>query len=156
MNVARLAEELEQYRLALEAELALLRQLQEVAAHQRAVTHEQDLAALQRASDERERLMAGLLAIEQQVSQVREHLAQERAETRRLPAFAGVLALHKTVTGIVAEILESDRDSIRALEQVVAARRLAAQTVEHGESTLAAYGRVATPPPQAALVSKRG
>ena len=33
-----------------------------------------------------------------------------------LAAFAGVLALHKTVTGIVAEILESDRDSIRALE----------------------------------------
>ena len=49
-----------------------------------------------------------------------------------------------------------DGDSIRALEQIVEARRIAAQATEQGEATLAAYGRVIAFPPAATLVDRRG
>jgi hypothetical protein len=151
-----LAAHLEQYRLGLDAELVLLRRLQEVALRQRAVTEEHDLAALERAADEREWLMAGLVSIEEKTKSVRERLGEAREEVRRLPAMLEVAQLYKTVTEIIAEILETDRDSIRTLEHVVTTRRLAAQVVEQGASTLAAYGRLVMPPPAATLVNRRG
>jgi len=157
MTADDLAALLDQYRVGLEAELVLLRRLQEVASRQHAATTErEDIEALQRAADERDRLMAGLVAIDQRIGDARERLARARDQVRRLPGVEEVVSLHKTVCEIISAILDTDRDSIRALEQVVAARRLAAQTLEQAESTLAAYGRVAIPPPAATLVNRRG
>ena len=147
---------IEQYRLGLDAELVLLQRLQQIADRQRETTAAQDIDALQRAADERETLMSGLMAVEQQIRGSREDLARARDEARRLPGFKHVVALHETVAGIVKAILETDGDSIRALEQVVEARRIAAQAAEQGESTLAAYGRVIAFPPAATLVNRRG
>jgi hypothetical protein len=147
---------IEQYRLGLDAELALLQRLQQVAARQRDTTAAQDIDALQRAADERETLMSGLMAVEQQIRGSREELSRARDETRRLPGYSHVAVLHDTVAGIVKDILATDRDSIRALEQIVEARRIAAQAAEQGESTLAAYGRVIAFPPAATLVDRRG
>lgn len=156
MSRPDLAAELEQYRLALDAQLTLLGRLRGVALRQQALAAGNDMRALQHASDERDGLMAGVLAIEQQLQEVRAHLASQRAVVRRLPAFADLVALHKKVTHTVADVLESDRDSIRALEEVMAARRVAAQTLEQGESTLAAYSRLATQPLAATLVNRHG
>ena len=156
MSLADLTTQLEHYRLALDAQLALLGRLRKVALRQKALAGENDLDALQRASDERDGLMAGVLAIEHQIQEVRAHLASERIVVRGLPAFADLVALHKKVTDMVAEVLETDRDSIRALEELMAARRLAAQALEHGESTLAAYSRLTAQPSPATLVNTRG
>ena len=147
---------IEQYRLGLDAELALLQRLQTIADRQRDTTAAGDITALQRAADERETLMSGLMAIEQEIRQSREALSRARAEARGLPGFERVAALHATVGGIVKGILETDRDSIRALEQIVDARRIAAQAAEQGEATLAAYGRVIAFPPAATLVDRKG
>jgi hypothetical protein len=100
--------------------------------------------------------MSGLMAIEHQVRPIREHLSHERTAARSLPGFAHVVGLHETTARIVKEVLDTDRDSIRALEQTVAARRLAAQAIEQAESTLAAYRRVTTQPPAATLVNRTG
>jgi hypothetical protein len=151
-----LATQLEQYRLALDAQFALLGRLRAIALHQQALASGDDMRALEAAADERDRLLAGVLEIEQQLQDVRALLASQRATVQRLPGFAEVAAIHKKVTDTVAEVLETDRDSIRALEQVMASRRLAAQALEHGESTLAAYSRLATQPPSATLVNRRG
>jgi len=147
---------IEQYRLGLDAELVLLRRLQQIADRQQETTAAQDIEALQRAADERETLMSGLMAVEQQIRESRDALAHAPGEARRLPGFAHVVALHDTVAGIVKGILETDGDSIRALEQIVEARRIAAQAAEQGEATLAAYGRVIACPPAATLVNRRG
>lgn len=147
---------IEQYRLGLDAELALLQRLQKIAGRQLETTAAQDIDALQRAADERETLMSGLMAVEQQIRGSREELVRARDEVRRLPGFSHVVALHETVAGIVKGILETDHDSIRALEQIVEARRIAAQAAEQGEATLAAYGRVIAFPPAATLVDRRG
>ena len=150
------AQTLEQYRRGLEAEQVLLHRLQDVARRQRDGSLAADIDALNRAADERDRLMAGMVAIEHQLGPVRDALRRARPTLQRLRAFRDVAALHTTVGRMIEETLETDQDSIRALEEVVAARRLASHAVEQGESTLAAYGRMATPPPAATLVNRRG
>ena len=58
---------------------------------------------------------------------------------------------------MVAKILGEDRTTLDALADAERARRLAAQTIEAGEATLAAYRRVILPSPgSAGLVSRRG
>ena len=50
-----------------------------------------------------------------------------------------------------------DRDSVEALKEAEQARRVAAQSIEQGESTLAAYRRVVSPGlTPATLVNRRG
>ena len=156
MNSPDLGAQMEQYRVALDAQLALLGRLRTVALRQQALSRANDLAALQRTTDERDGLMAGLLAIEQQIQGVRAALADARDAVRRLPAFSDLVALYRKVTETVSAVLDTDRDSIRALEDFMAERRLAAQALEQGESTLAAYSRLATQPPAATLVNRRG
>lgn len=145
-----------QYRAGLEAELVLLRRLEEVANRQKATSAREDMAALQLAADERETLMSGLLHIEQEIRPHRDLLSREKDVARQLAAFEEVAELHRTVTGIVKAILATDQDSIRALEQIVEAKRIAAKAAEHGEATLAAYGRVIAFPPSSQLVNRRG
>jgi hypothetical protein len=147
---------IERYRVGLEAELVLLDGLAAIAARQRETTAASDIAALQRAADERDSLMSGLMAIEQDVRPVREELSRARQEARRFPGFAHVASLHEKTAQRVKDILDTDRDSIRALEEIVAARRLAAHSLEQAESTLAAYGRVTALPPAARLVNRTG
>ena len=57
---------IEQYRAGLEAELVILRRLEQTAARQREASAAQDLAALNRAADDRDGLMAALVNIEGQ------------------------------------------------------------------------------------------
>jgi len=147
---------IEQYRVGLEAELVLLARLERVAARQHETTQEADVEALQRAADERDALMSGLMAIEQEIRPIREQLSRARATARRLPGFAHVADLHETTARIVRDILETDRDSIRALEQIVASRRVATQALEQAESTLAAYSRTTAAPAAATLVNRTG
>lgn len=156
MSAESPAQVLEQYRRGLDAELTLLRRLHECARRQHSASAAGDIESVHRANDERDRLMAGLVAIEQQVSPVRDALRGMRQHAQRLSAFHEVAALHAEVGRMIAATLDTDRTSIEALQQIVSARRIAAEALEQGESTLAAYGRLATPPPAATLVNRRG
>lgn len=156
MSTPDLGPLIEQYRVGLEAELVLLGRLEAIAARQRETTEVSDIPALQRAADERDALMSGLVAIEQDLRPIRGTLSQAGSTARRLAGFVHVADLHEATARMVKDILETDRDSIRALEQIVSARRVAAQAVEHAEATLAAYGRVTARPPGATLVDRRG
>jgi hypothetical protein len=156
VTVAELAALIEQYRVGLDAELVLLHRLERVAARQRDRSEASDIDSLQLAADERDALMSGLMAIEQEVKPVRDRLTSLRATARKLPGFAHVAELHESAAKIVKEILETDQDSMRALREIVEARRVAAQALEHGEATLAAYGRASAAPPAATLVDRRG
>jgi hypothetical protein len=146
---------IDQYRVGLEAELVLLKRLQQVATRQQETSEASDVEALQRIADERDSLMSGLMAIEQELRGVRDQLSASRDAARRVPGFDRVVTLHETVAGIVKQILRTDEDSIKSLERIVLARRVAAQALEQGESTLAAYGRLVAPP-AATLVNRRG
>jgi hypothetical protein len=152
-----LADALAQYRAGLEAEIALLHQLEVVAARQRGVTARRDFEQLAVEGDERERLTRSLVALEQELRDVRARLLHGRLSVSTLPAYGEVLGLRQAASELVARILATDRESMQALTDAELARRAAVVSLEQGESTLAAYRRVLTPPlSHAALVDRRG
>src|SRR5258708_22101991 len=147
---------IEQYRAGLEAELVILRRLEQTAARQREATAAQDLAALNRAADDRDGLMAALVNIEGQLRAVRQTLSASREEARHLPGYAEAVTLHSEAISLVSGILRTDGESLEVLANAELARRDAARAMEQGETTLAAYRRVMTALPGATLVDRRG
>ena len=146
----------EQYRAGLDAELSILERLAEVSARQRAASDTQDLEALARLSDDRDRLTAALVAVEDPLSQVRDALSARRDEARAIPGYDDAVEVHRRATALAISILETDRASLDALTAAEAARRDSLRALEHGETTLAAYRRVMVAPPASGLVDRRG
>ncbi|MFN7914056.1 MAG: hypothetical protein U0Q55_01860 [Vicinamibacterales bacterium] len=148
---------LEEFRKGLETELVLLRQLHAVAAQQREVSAARDFDRFKLVSDERDRLMRSLLAIEEGLSADRELLTRLREQASTLPVYGTILALRQASTDLVSEILSCDRAAMQTLADADVARRAAMASLERGESTLAAYRRVLAPPlSNAGLVNTRG
>jgi hypothetical protein len=147
---------IEQYRAGLEAELIILRKLEQTAARQREASSIQDFSALNRAADERDELMAALVNIEGQLRVVRQTLSTSRDEARHLPGYAEAVTLHREAIALVTGILNTDDASLDALAAAERARRETARAMEQGETTLAAYRRVMTALPGATLVNRRG
>jgi hypothetical protein len=147
---------IEQYRAGLEAELVILRRLEQTAARQREASAAQDVGALNRAADERDGLMAALVSIEGQLRVVRQTLSGSREEARHLPGYGEAVKLHREAIALVSGILNTDNESLDALAAAELARRETARAMEQGETTLAAYRRVMTALPGATLVDRRG
>ena len=148
---------LDEFRRGLETELALLRQLQAVAAGQREVSEARDFDSFQLLSDERDRLTRSLLAIEHSLADARASLVDWRHQASGIPVYGTILALRQASSTLVSEILESDRKAMRVLADAEVARRAALSSLERGENTLAAYRRVLAPPASnAGLVDSRG
>jgi len=146
-----------QYQAGLEAELVLLRQLEQVAARQRESTEAHDFAHLAIAGDERDRVTRSLLAIEQGLAEVRKTMQASQAEVMALEGFQAVLALRQQAAELVAHILATDRESLKSLADAELARRAALASLERGDTTLAAYRKVLAPPvSSAALLNRRG
>jgi hypothetical protein len=146
----------EHYRAGLDAEIALLRRLQALSLQQRQAMQDAQFARLSDIVDERDGVMATLVTIEHDLKITRRHLLEARDRLDGSPEFTEVVALHRTAAGIVAEILAIDRHSLDALKEAEVTRRLAAQALEQGESTLAAYRRVVKPSPKPSLLDRRG
>lgn len=145
------------YRTGLDAELALLGDLELLAARQHALPPAADPDTLTSLAIERRRLLAAFAALEQQVLPLRQRLAADVARAAQTPGFAGVTERHRRAAEIVARIAAMDEHSLTVLQQADAERRAAAQSLETGEATLAAYRRIVQePPPSAGLFTQRG
>jgi len=152
-----LAQAITAYAAGLDAQLDLLGHLESLSTRQRDATSSGDLDALNRCSDERVQLTAALVALEQDLRPLRAQLADHSRQAARLPGFSALVARHQEAARRVAGIVSSDERTMAALREAEAARRFAAQTIDAGETTLAAYRRVLAPPPaSAAIVDKRG
>ena len=156
MTDADLATAIATYRVGLDAEITLLTQIERVSTEQRAATAARDLARLGVIAEERERLLASLVAIEGEVRPIRETLATHRVRATTLSGFADVVARHRRAERLVTQIGSADAATLDVLREAEQARRFAHRTVERGVATLAAYRRVVAPPPTgAALFSQR-
>jgi len=145
------------YRAGLEAEMTLLHRLESLAVQQRETSEQGDLEALALVSDQRDRVMAGLVRIEHELKPVRTTLLEHRRALDAIDEFREVAALHQSAATLIEKIVCDDRSSLDALTQAEQARRFAAQAIDHGESTLAAYRRVVSPTlPGASLVNRKG
>lgn len=157
MTAGELGALVRSYRTGLEAELVLLRQLQGIAATQHEATEQRSADLLARVADQREGLMANLVAIEHQIKPARELLATHHTEAAAIEGFADVVSLHRSAADLVGAILAADEQTRRALRAAEAARRQAAEMLEAGEASLAAYRRVIAPPlASASLFNRRG
>jgi hypothetical protein len=147
----------EQYRAGLDAELMLLHRLQAISLDQRRVSETGSVIEMQACSDDRDRVMATLVTVEHELKGLRQQLLKHRDRLAELPAFQEIVVLHRQAADLVADIVSVDEDSMQALKNAEQARHIAAQALEQGESTLAAYRRVVTPTlASATLVNKRG
>jgi hypothetical protein len=147
----------EQYRAGLDAELMLLHRLQAISVDQRRASETGSVAEMQASIDDRNRVMATLVTVEHELKGVRQQLLKFRDHLADLPAFQEIAVLHREAADLVASIVAVDQDSMQALKDAEQARHIAAQTLEQGESTLAAYRRVVTPTrASATLVNRRG
>ena len=156
MTVEDLQPVIAQYRAGLEAEMSLLRRLRAlaVAERQEADGLGDTLTAI---VDQREAVMASLVAIESQLKPLRATIVAHRELLVDVAEFLAVSVLHQDAAALVASIVGSDHESLTALQQAETTRQFAAATVEKGENTLAAYRRVVTPRlAQATLVNRRG
>jgi hypothetical protein len=146
-----------QYRAGLEAEMTLLHRLEWLATRQRETSQAGDLEALSVVSDQRDRVMAGLVTIEHELKPIRMALLEYRKSLTDVDEFQDVAALHREAADLVERIVTSDRESLDALKEAELARRFASQSIGQGESTLAAYRRVVAPPLSGAtLVNRKG
>lgn len=146
-----------QYRAGLEAEIALLQRLAALAERERVVTASGSLASLTEITDARDGIMANLVAVEAQLAPIRKLLVGMRGRLAGSPEFEELAALHKDAAALASSIMNADSDSMASLREAELARRFAQESLDQGESTLAAYRRVVNPPlANATLVNRRG
>ena len=152
-----LDEVLREYRAGLEAEMALLYRLEGLDTSRHDVSSHAGVLDLAALADEREKVMANLVSIEHTLKPMRAQLVDARATLQGEKAFQDVADLHQKAADLVARILATDGRSLQALKDAEHARRFAAESMERGESTLAAYRRVVAPPLAGArIVNRRG
>jgi hypothetical protein len=153
-EVARLVDD---YRAGIDAELALLRQLSDVARNQHDATAAADFQAFGRIADRRDVIMRGLVTVEEDLRVLRVALSRHRDLAERVDGYTAVVARHREASELVGAILATDQRSISALADAELARRSAMASLEKGETTLAAYRRVLAPPVSSAkLVDQVG
>lgn len=152
-----LSEVLVDYGAGLDAALQLLTQLEDVAARQRALSAPSVPDVLTAIVADRQRLLDGLLVLEGRLRPLREFISTHLELARQVPGFAVVAERHRTAAEAVARIVLVDAESLAALQEADAQRRLDALTVETAGTTLAAYRRVLEGPHgSAGLVDQRG
>jgi hypothetical protein len=151
------AQLLGQYRAGLEAQIALLRQLESVASRQRTVSESRDFERLAVESDRRDSLTRSLVEIEQELAAGLRAMGASPQTVMRLEGMAEVVALRRTTANLVARILATDQLSLQSLANAELARRSALASLERGETTLAAYRKILAPPvASAAFFDRRG
>jgi hypothetical protein len=157
MTDLALREALGAYASGLDAEMRLLEQLHALADDRDRHAPGAPVAELQASADRRDDLIAQLLRLEQTLKPLRQTIAAQRKHAARFPEFPAVADRHRTAAELVARILTADEHTLAALRDAEAARRFAAQAIETGGQTLAAYRRVVSPAPgSAALIDEHG
>ena len=142
-DVARL---LGQYRAGIDAEVNLLRQLADISHRQREVAVSADLTQFGAVSDARDEVMRSLVTLEEGLRTLRHALHEHHDLVAHIEGYSDVVARHRDAAHLVNMILSTDQQSISSLADAELARRSAVASLERGESTLAAYRRVLSPP----------
>ena len=144
MTLGELAPVLAHYRAGLDAQLALLARVQALATPPEP-TAGPDLPRLADLAEQRERLMAAVIALETDLRPLRATIAAHRGALAGVAEFQAVVTLHREAAERVQAILGADERCLEALREAEGVRRSTAQALEQGESTLAAYRRVVSP-----------
>lgn len=144
-TVAELSATLAEYRTGLEAEMQLLADLKQLSGDQQEAGASRSVTRLTSINGERDRVMNALMAVEEQIKPLRQILATHREAIAGLDGYEETISLHRQAEALVAEIVDGDRRTLDALENVESTRRLAHEMIEKGRASLTAYRRVILP-----------
>ncbi len=133
------------YAAGLDSELALLRQVEALAAEQHDRITGSAFEEVASIADRRATLMADLAELERQLHPVRAQIVGNLPAARAAAGFGAASARHRTAEALVARIMAADRALVDQLQAALADRRELAHVLEAGGATLAAYRRVIAP-----------
>lgn len=142
----------------LETEIALLRQVEALAAGQRTVFARGDLVDLAGLATGRAELMHQIAAVEARLAPWRSRIIANLPIARRSSAFAAAETRGREVQALARHLMDYDRRLLTDLEAALEQRRREAHELDTGGATLAAYRRVVAPAVARAggLVDSRG
>lgn len=141
----------------LDAEIAILRQVEALAAEQRAVWARNELLPLGALATRRAALMHELAAVEARIAPLYERLRSDLARTLRTPGYDAAQTRRQEAQTLIYRLMAADRAFMADLETSLASRRQEAHDLDTGNATLAAYRRVVLPTvASAGLFDQRG
>jgi hypothetical protein len=139
------AQMLAQYHAGLEAQIALLRQIEAVASRQQTLSASRDFERLAIENQRRDRLTWSLIEIGEALAPVLRAMGAS-GQGAWVEGSSEIVALRRTTANLIARILATDELSLQSLADVELAHRSALAGIERGETTLAAYRKILMPP----------
>lgn len=150
-------EALAAYTAGLDAELAILHQVEALAAEQRAVRSRNELLPLGPLATRRAALMHELAAIDTRIAPLRDRVRTDLNRARRCPGYDAAEARRAEVRALAATVVAADRQFLLDLEATLEGRRREVHDLDTGGATLAAYRRIVVPDvASAGLFDSRG
>lgn len=145
------------YTAGLDAEIALLQQVEALAAEQRAVWARDELLPLGTLATRRAALMHELAAVEARIAPLHERLRSDLERAIRTPGYGAAEARRQDAQTLIYRLMAADRKLLTDLETSLESRRRASHDLDTGNATLAAYRRVVVPAvASAAVFDQRG
>lgn len=148
---------LDAYTSGLEAEIALLRQVDALADGQRAAFARGEIVDLAGLATRRAELMHELSAAEARLAPWRARILANLPIAHRSAAFPAADARGREAQALVRQLVERDRSFLNDLESTLEHRRREVHDLDTGGATLAAYRRVVAPArASSGLIDSRG
>lgn len=145
------------YVAGLDAQIALLQQVEAIGAEQRAVWARNELLPLGELATRRAALMHEIATVEARIAPLHERLRTDLERALRTPGYGAAEARRQEAQALIYRLLAADRKLVADIEGSLAARRREAHDLDTGNATLAAYRRVVVPQvASAGLVDQRG
>jgi hypothetical protein len=145
------------YTAGLDAEIALLQQVEALAAEQRAVWARDELLPLGALATRRAALMHDLAAVEARIAPLQERLRSDLERALRTPGYGAAEARRQDAQTLIYRLMAADRKLLTDLETSLESRRRDSHDLDTGNATLAAYRRVVVPTVvSAAVFDQRG
>jgi hypothetical protein len=145
------------YAAGLDAEMVLLRQVEALAAEQRAAWSRDELLPLGSLATRRAALMHELAAVEARIAPLHDRLRADLERALRTPGYGTADAKRQDVRLQIHRLMAADRAFLTDLESSLDSLRREAHALDTGNATLAAYRRVVVPAVASAnLFDQRG
>lgn len=145
------------YTAGLDAEIAILQEVEALAAEQRAVWARDELLPLAALATRRAALMHDLAAVEARIVPLRHRLDHDLERALRTPGYAAAETRRQEAQTVIYRLMTADRKFLADLETSLESRRRDAHDLDTGNATLAAYRRVVVPTvASAGLFDQRG
>ena len=145
------------YTAGLDAQMAVLAEVEALAAEQRAAWSRNELLPLGALATRRAALMHQLNDLEARIAPLHDRLRTDLERALRTPGYGVVEARRQEARALIYRLMAADRKLLTDLETSLESRRVESHTIDTGNATLAAYRRVVVPTlASAGLFDQRG